>query len=448
MAAQPEQLPDRRQHDPTLEARYQSHTPRPVPKGVFRSIGLGLITGAADDDPSAIGTYASAGAKYGTSLLWLVPFLYPMMFAVVYLSSKIGQVTGQGLFGVIKQHYPRWLLHFALVGMVLGNTIEAAADLGGMAAAMNLIVPIPHTWLVIGLTTSMLLLQFYGSYTLIRNIFRSLALALLAYLGSALLAKPEVGSVIRGTLVPTIHLNRDFLAMMLAIIGTSLSAYLYTWQSNQDVEEDISMGRRRLIDRIGTTREELSHSARDIAFGMFFSALVMYFIVLSTAATLFKAHLTEISTAAQAAQALAPLAGKAAGLLFAVGLIGVGFVAVPVMTTGAAYDLCQTFGWPHGLHKSPKQCREFYISIAIVTMIAMAMNFFGMNPMRALVWAGIVQGFSTPFLMLMVMLITNKRKIMGRWVNSPYLNLLGWITTIAVSAVSLGLLASWFFSPK
>jgi len=176
--------------------------------------------------------------------------------------------------------------------------------------------------------------------------------------------------------------------------------------------------------------------------------LVMYFIVLSTAATLFKAHITEISTAAQAAQALAPLAGKAAGLLFAVGLIGVGFVAVPVMTTGAAYDLCQTFGWPHGLHKSPKQCREFYISIAIVTMIAMAMNFFGMNPMRALVWAGIVQGFSTPFLMLMVMLITNKRKIMGRWVNSPYLNLLGWITTIAVSAVSLGLLASWFFSPK
>jgi len=448
MAAQPEQLPDRRQHDPTLEARYQFHTPRPVPKGVFRSIGLGLITGAADDDPSAIGTYASAGAKYGTSLLWLVPLLYPMMFAVVYLSSKIGQVTGQGLFAVIKQHYPRWLLHFALVGMVLGNTIEAAADLGGMAAAMNLIVPIPHTWLVIGLTTSMLLLQFYGSYTLIRNIFRSLTLALLAYLGSALLAKPELGSVIRGTLVPTIHLNRDFLAMMLAIIGTSLSAYLYTWQSNQDVEEDISMGRRRLIDRIGTTREELSHSARDIAFGMFFSALVMYFIVLSTAATLFKAHITEISTAAQAAQALAPVAGKAAGLLFAVGLIGVGFVAVPVMTTGAAYDLCQAFGWPHGLHKSPKQCREFYISIAMVTMIAMAMNFFGMNPMRALVWAGIVQGLSTPFLMLMVMLITNKRKIMGRWVNSPYLNLLGWITTIAVSAVSLGLLASWFFSPK
>src|SRR5215467_1907301 len=152
---------ERRKHDPEFEERYQSRTPKPVPKGVFRSIGLGLITGAADDDPSAIGTYASAGAKYGTSLLWLVPVLYPMMFAVVYLSSKIGQVTGQGLFAVIKQHYPRWLLHFALVGVMVGNTIEAAADLGGMAAAMNLIIPIPHTLLVVGLTAAMLVLQFY-----------------------------------------------------------------------------------------------------------------------------------------------------------------------------------------------------------------------------------------------------------------------------------------------
>jgi len=445
MAAQPDQPPERRKHDPTLEARYQSHTPRPVPKGVFRSIGLGLITGAADDDPSAIGTYATAGAQYGTSLLWMVPVLYPMMFAVVYLSSKVGQVTGQGLFAVIKQHYPRWLLHFALMGVIIGNTIEAGADLGGMAAALNLIAPVPIGWLVIGLTAAMLLLQICGSYTVIRNIFRWLALALLAYLGSALLAKPGLGPVIRGTLIPTIHLNREFLAMVLAIIGTSLSAYIYTWQSNQDVEEDISMGRRRLIDRLGTTKAELSHSGRDIAVGMFFSALVMYFIVLSTAATLFKAHITEISTAAQAAQALEPLAGKAAGLLFAIGVVGVGFIAVPVMTTGAAYDLCQTFGWPHGLHKSPKECREFYISIGIVTMIAMTMNFFGMNPIKALVWAGIVQGFSTPFLMVMVMLITNKRAIMGRWVNSPYLNLLGWITTIAVSLVSLGLLISWLF---
>src|SRR5689334_20996213 len=197
MAAQPDQLPDRRQHDPTLEARYQSHTPRPVPKGVFRSLGLGLITGAADDDPAAIGTYATAGAQYGLSLLWLVPCLIPMMFAVVYLSSKIGQVTGQGLFAVIKEHYPRRLLHFALLGVVIGNTIEAAADLGGMAAALNLIVPIPRLWIVIGIAAAMLLLQIYGSYTLIRSIFRWLALALVAYLGSAFLAKPALGPVLK-----------------------------------------------------------------------------------------------------------------------------------------------------------------------------------------------------------------------------------------------------------
>jgi Mn2+/Fe2+ NRAMP family transporter len=192
-----------------------------------------------------------------------------------------------------------------------------------------------------------------------------------------------------------------------------LSSYLYTWQSNQDVEEDISMGRRRLTDRMGTTKEELRHSARDVTFGMFFSNIVMYFIILSTAATLFHAGKADINTAADAAQALRPLAGNAAGLLFAIGVIGVGFLAVPVMTIGAAYDLSQTFGWKHGLHVKPKEAKKFYIAITVFTFLAMGLNFFGINPMKALVWAGIVQGFSTPFLMLLVMLITNNRKIMG-----------------------------------
>ena len=443
MATQPRVRSERRKHDPESEDRSKACVPKPIPSGVFRSIGLGLITGAADDDPSAIGTYATAGAKFGPSLLWLAPVVFPMMFAVVYLSSKLGQVTGQGLFAVIRKHYPRWLLYVALAGVLVGNTIEAGADIGGMAAALNLIAPVPPVAIVILVTVSVLALQILGSYTLIRNIFRWLALALLAYLGSAILAHPAIIPTLKGTLVPTIHLNREFLEILVAIIGTSLSAYLYTWQSNQDVEEDISMGRRRLLDRMGTTKAELSHSARDIGVGMLFSGLVMYFIILSTAATLFKAGKMDINTAAEAAQALRPLAGKFAELLFAIGVIGVGFIAVPVMTAGAAYDVCQTFGWKHGLHTPARQSRGFYGVIVVVTLVAMAMNFLGLNPIKALVWAGVVQGFSTPFLMLLIMRMTNSRRIMGHWVNTWTLNVLGWLTTAAIFAASAALVICW-----
>ncbi len=437
--------PERREHDPELASRLLKGQNKPAKYGVLRSLGLGLITGAADDDPSAIGTYAAAGATFGPSFLWTAPVTFPMMFAVVYLSGKLGQVAGKGLFAVIREHCPRWLLLGSLIGVLIGNIIEAGADLGGMAAALNVIVPVPIGWIVVGVTLTILALQIWGSYTLIRNIFRWLALALLAYVGSALLAKPELWPVIKGTFVPHIYFSKEFLSMLVAVIGTTLSAYLYTWQSNQDVEEDISMGRRRLTDRIGTTKEELRRTARDVGFGMFFSNLVMYFIILSTAATLFRVGKTDINTAADAAAALRPLAGNAARLLFAIGVIGVGFLAVPVMTIGAAYDLAQTFGWKHGLHAKVKEAKKFYIAITVFTFLAMGLNFLGINPMKALVWAGIVQGFSTPFLMLLIMLITNNRKIMGRWVNSRAMNLLGWATTVAIFAAAVGLvIVTWF----
>jgi len=443
MVTQPQVPLDRRRHDPELVERYKSGRSKPLTKGTFRSIGLGLITGAADDDPSAIGTYASAGASLGPAFLWTAPVTFPMMFAVVYLCSKLGQVAGKGLFAVIREHYSRTILYFFLITAIVGNIIEAGADIGGMAAALNLLIPVPIGWVVIAVTLTILALQIWGSYTLIRNVFRWLAVALLAYIGSAFLAKPELLPTLRGTLIPTIQFNKDFLAMLVAVIGTTLSAYLYSWQSNQDVEEDISMGRRRLTDRIGTTKEELRHSARDVAFGMFFSNIVMYFIILSTAATLFKAGQHDINTAAEAAQALRPLAGNAAGLLFAIGVIGVGFLAVPVMTIGAAYDLCQSFGWRHGLHVKPADAKNFYVAIVVFTLLAMALNFFGINPMKALVFAGIVQGFSTPFLMLVLMLITNNSKIVGRWRNTLAMNTLGWLTTLAMFAAAIGLVITW-----
>jgi Mn2+/Fe2+ NRAMP family transporter len=226
------------------------------------------------------------------------------------------------------------------------------------------------------------------------------------------------------------------------VVGTTLSAYLYTWQSNQEVEEEIAMGRRRLMDRKGASYRELQETKKDVVAGMFFSNVVMYFIILSTAATLFKSGHREINTAAEAAQALRPLAGQAASVLFALGVIGVGFLAVPVMTTGAAYDLCQVMGWKHSLHTKPAQAKKFYAAIGAFTAIAMGLNFLGFNPMKALVYSGIVQGFSTPPLLLLIMLITNNRRIMGKRVNSLGMNILGWITTAAIFAASIGLIVS------
>jgi NRAMP (natural resistance-associated macrophage protein)-like metal ion transporter len=414
------------------------------PKSLARTLGLGLVTGACDDDPSAIGTYATAGAAIGPSFLWTAPATFPMMFAVVYLSAKLGQVTGKGLFHVIRDHYPRRVLWPALIGVLIGNTIEAGADLGGMATAIAIFLPVPIWMIVIPVTASVLALQIWGSYTLIRNIFRWLSLALLAYIGSAVLADPDWGTVLAGTFIPRIEFTTEFLSLLVAVIGTTLSAYLYTWQSNVEVEEEIAQGRTTLAERRGATEKELRHTRADILSGMFFSKVIMYFIIVSTSATLFETGQHQVNSAAEAAEALRPIAGDAAGILFAVGVIAVGFLAVPIMTSGAAYDVSQVFGWKHSLSAKPKEAKLFYAAITVFTLIAMSLNFLGINPMRALVWAGVVQGFSTPPLLLLIMPMTNDRKLMGARVNTPTINILGWITTAVIFAASAGLVATWF----
>ena len=411
--------------------------------GVLRSIGVGLITGAADDDCSAIGTYAQAGAQLGYSVLWTAPVTFPMMVAVVYLSGKIGQVTGQGLFSVLRTHFPRWLLYTILVGVIGGNIIEAGADIGGMSAAVTIFIPAPQWVVVLGITAIALILQIWGSYVLIRNVFRVIALSLLAYVISAFRGHPDWGEVAHGTLIPHMRFDRDSLSILVAIIGTSLSAYLYTWQSNEVVEEKIAAGLRTVRQRRGVTHSELKTSLWDVTFGMLFSNVVMYFIILAAAATLFVAGKHTISSAAEAAQSLRPLAGNAAGLLFALGIIGVGFLAVPVMTTGAAYDLCQSAGWVNGLHHKPKEAPKFYFAITVFMLAALGFNLLGINPMRALVIAAIIQGFSTPPLMLLIMLITNRRKIMGDKVNGRVANIVGWVTTAIIFSASVCLFFSW-----
>src|SRR5918999_4415309 len=297
-----------------------------------------------------------------------------------------------------------------------------------MAAAIGVLAPgVPLPYIVVPTTAAILTLQVWGSYLLIRKIFRWLALVLLAYIAAAFMSDPDWPAVLKGTLLPSVQFNREFLSLLVAVIGTTLSAYLYTWQSNEEVEEEIAMGRHHLHQRRGATSEELRQSRWDIAMGMLFSNIIMYFIILSTASTLHAAGRTDIATAAEAAEALKPLAGEAAGVLFALGVIGVGFLAVPIMTTGAAYDLCQVMGWKHSLHAKPSEAKKFYAAIGIFTALAMSMNFLGFNPMKALVFAGIVQGFSTPPLLLLIMLMTNNPKIMGERVNSGWVNALGWI---------------------
>jgi Mn2+/Fe2+ NRAMP family transporter len=419
---------------------------RPISKrvGILKAIGTGVITGAADDDPSAIGTYASAGAKFGLAFLWIAPVVLPMMYVVVYLSAKLGRVYGKGLFAVIRDRYPRWLLYPTMIGAVVGNLIEAAANLGGIGASLNLLIPIPIPVIVVAAALGILLLQVWGSYALLRDIFKWLSLALFAYVGAALMAKPDLGEVLRGTIIPRIQFNGEFLSMIVACIGTSLSAYIYTWQSNQEVEEQIEEGRRTVAQRRGASDRELARTRREVLIGMAFSNLILYFIILATGATLHSSGKVEIETAAEAAAALEPLAGPGARILFAMGVVGVGILAMPVMTAGAAYDLAQALGKPSSLNAKPSKAPFFYAAIAIVTGLAVLLNFLGLNPMKALVWSGIVQGFSVPPLLLLMMLLTNDPVVVGQRVNSPFTNTLGWVTTAATFAATACLVMSWF----
>jgi NRAMP (natural resistance-associated macrophage protein)-like metal ion transporter len=411
---------------------------------IISAIGTGVITGAADDDPSAIGTYASAGAKFGLSFLWIAPVLLPMMYVVVYLSAKLGRVYGKGLFAVIRDRYPRWLLYPMLIVAVIGNVIEAAADLGGIGASLNLLVPLPIPMIVVGAALVILLLQVWGSYSFLRDIFKWLTLALFAYVAAGVIAKPDPGEILRGTLVPHIQFNFDFLSMVVACIGTSLSAYIYTWQSNQEVEEQIAEGKRTVEQRRGASARELDRIRRDVLIGMIFSNLILYFIILASGATLHPSGKVDIETAAEAAAALAPLAGEGAKILFALGVVGVGFLAVPVMTTGAAYDLAQGFGKTASLNARAREAPIFYVTIATVTLAAVLLNFLGLNPMKMLVWSGIVQGFSVPPLLCLMMLMTNDSRVVGDRVNSKLTNTLGWITTAVASAATACLVVTWF----
>lgn len=421
----------------TLEAAVE-HEPNPV-KRFLKILGPGFITGASDDDPSGIGTYAVAGASLGFATLWTALATLPLQAAVQYICAKIGLVSGRGLAGVLRQHYSRWLLYPAVIGLVVANTINAGTDIGAVAAAINLLVPIPIWVMIVPVTITILALQIWGSYRLIANTFKWLTLALLCYVGAALFAKPDWGQVLAGTLIPTVRFDASYLTTLVAILGTTISPYLFFWQSSEEVEEEVSMGRTTLWQRQGASDRELEYAALDVNIGMFFCSVVFYFIILATAATLHVNGKTDITSAAEAAQALRPLAGDASYVLLAVGLIGSGFLAVPILTGSAAYAVSEAFGWKYGLDTKPWQARQFYGVIAASTLIGMLINFLGINPMAALYWTAVLNGLLAPFLLVLIMVIANNRRVMGERTNGTWTNVLGWAATLAMFAAVAGL---------
>jgi NRAMP (natural resistance-associated macrophage protein)-like metal ion transporter len=423
----------------------RDHTPsQPNPlKRFLKILGPGLITGASDDDPSGIGTYAMAGASFGYGMLWTALLTFPLMAAVQFICAKIGLVCGCGLAAIMRRQYSRWVVYPAVFGLVITNTINAAADIAAIAAGVNLLVPVPPTALIVPIGLSILVLLVWGSYPLITRVFKWLTLALFAYIGSAFLARPDWAAVFRGTLVPEIHLDSKSLSMLVAILGTTISPYLFFWQADHEVEEEIAQGRKRLWQRKGAKDSELRYAAWDVNTGMLLSNVVMYFIILATAATLHRAGQTEIETATHAAEALRPLAGEAAFVLMALGLIGSGVLAVPILVGSGAYAVAEVFGWKYGLSKKPGRAKQFYLVMAASTVAALLLNFCGIDTMRALFWTAVINGFLAPPLLVVVMLVSNNRAVMGKRVNGRTLNLLGWATTALMSAAAIVLVWTW-----
>jgi NRAMP (natural resistance-associated macrophage protein)-like metal ion transporter len=413
-------------------------------KSFVRELGPGLVTGAADDDPSGIATYSLAGAAFGYHLLWTAIVTLPLMTAVQLMCARIGVVTRRGLAAVLREHYSRWLLWFACLLLLVANTINIAADLGGMAAAASMLSGIPSVWFVPAFTIAILALLIFASYAYMTRIFKWLTLVLFAYVLAAFVANPDWFEVFRETFLPRIQYTHDYLLTFVAILGTTISPYLFFWQAAQNAEQKEHLekkieGRpRRAMER------ELRSSGRDVGAGMFISNLIMFFIILTAGATLHKAGQTNIETAEQAAAALRPLAGNAAYLLFTLGLVGTGMLAVPVLAGSAAYALAEAGAWNAGMSEKIHDARNFYGVIAIAMLIGMAMNFAHFNAVRLLFWTAVINGLLAPPLIIILLFVCNNPKVMGDHRNGWKLNLFGILAAALMTFAGAALVFSWF----
>jgi NRAMP (natural resistance-associated macrophage protein)-like metal ion transporter len=407
-------------------------------------LGPGLITGAADDDPSGISTYSVAGASFGYATLWTALLSFPLMAAVQLMCARLGMVTGCGLASVIRTRYPRWVLWLACSLVIIANIFNIGADLGGMADAMQMMSGIPAYYWTPFFAALIIALLMWTSYSTMARVFKWLTLVLFAYVITAFLAHPHWSAVLRATFIPRIQWTKDYLAVLVGILGTTISPYLFFWQAAQEVEEDRQRGKTTVAQRRGSTNKELRIAQKDVITGMLLSNLVMYFLILTTGATLHVHGVTQIETAKQAAEALLPLAGKGAYLLFTLGLVGTGMLAVPVLAGSSAYAIAEAARWKSAsLGILPQRARKFYGVIAIAIVVGLALDFAGFNAVKMLFWSAILNGLLAPPLVVMVVLLTSDRKVMGSRTNSRGMQTLGWICAVIMSGAAIALLASW-----
>jgi NRAMP (natural resistance-associated macrophage protein)-like metal ion transporter len=414
--------------------------PSPAPNAVralLNKLGPGLVTGAADDDPSGIATYSQVGAQFGYGLAWTMFFGFPLLASIQAISAEIGSVTGFGIAQNLRRHYPRWLLRAVVLLLLVANIINLGADLGAMGAALALLIGGPVMVYAGVFAIICVLLEIFMSYTSYARILKWTTLSLLSYVAVVFVAGVPWREAIYGTLVPHFVIDKPHAMALVAILGTTISPYLFFWQAGQEVEEQHRRHVKPLCIAPRKAGPELRRIRLDTLVGMGFSHITALFIVIATAATLHAHGITDVKSSAQAAQALRPIAGNFAFALFAIGIIGTGMLAVPILAGSAAYAVSESFGWVEGLNRKPREAKAFYATIAVATIAGLTLNYVGIDPIKALYWAAVVNGVLAAPLMVVMMLIASNRKVMGRLAISRGLAVGGWIATGVMAAVTL-----------
>ena len=411
-------------------------------KKLLRYIGPGFITGASDDDPSGIGTYSQTGAQFGYQLLWTSLFSFPFMSAVQEMCGRIGLVTGNGLASVMKKYYSRPVLYFMVIILLVANTINIGADLGAMASAVQLITGIRFEILLLLITVITLLMEVFISYKTYSKYLKYLTFSLFSYIIAVFVIKQDWSHVATATIMPTFTWSRDYILTIVAILGTTISPYLFFWQADEEVEEEVAHHKLRImgIGKPHINRNDIKVMRIDTLMGMFFSNIVMFFIITTTASTLHLNNITTINTAQEAAETLKPIAGNFASLLFTLGIIGTGLLAVPVLAGSASYAISESLGWKEGLYRKFNRAHGFYGVISIATIMGLAINFINIPPFRMLYYTAVLNGICAPPLLIMILLIANNKQIMGKYVNSRLLNVLGITITFLMILAALAVL--------
>lgn len=414
-------------------------------KAYWRTLGPGLTTGAADDDPSGVATYSQAGARYGFQLLWLSLATFPLMASALEMCARIGLVTGRGLARNIRLFFPRWVLYTTTALLFAANTFNIGADLGAMAKAVQMLIPgTDARLLLIGFTVLSLALQIFSTYEKYAKYLKYLAMVLVSYVGSALLVRLNWTDLLQGAFIPTISFSKEQIFMISAVLGTTISPYLFFWQTSQEVEEEIMEGKTTIAMRQDIHKREISKMRLDVWSGMFFSNLVMFFIIAASAAVLNANGIVNIESADQAAEALRPIAGDFAYFLFAVGIIGVGMLALPVLAGSASYALTESFGWREGLYRTLRHAYGFYGVIIVSTLVGLAINFAGIDPIKALILSAIINALVSPAVLVLIVLLSRDKKVMGEWVNSRFVTAVGWLVVALMGFAGLAVIASLF----